>query len=168
MQVVVIEVTGGKTDNYIQSSFMSPPNWFGVRFGAAGSLQTNEQIICPVGNRVYGCVRLSVRSGKIHWNGHFAHSVHTAVHRINTVVSKAIKFSSINTVADLIGRETQKSFYTESGTINTAMHVGLLNILLHPRECSGIYFTGILANQIHLSYTHIFCNVKQNKVRLSD
>ena len=37
-------------------------------------------------------------------------------------------------------------------------------ILLHPREYSGTYFTGISANQIHLSYTHIFCNVKRNKV----
>ena len=58
-------------------------------------------------------------------------------------------------------RETQKSFYTESGTINTAMHGGLLYILLHPLEYSCIYNTGISANQIHLSYTHIFCNVKQ-------
>ena len=56
---------------------MSPPNSFGVRFvdssnsrlvkqghlkvsirfGATGSLQTNEQIIGPIGNRVYGCAR---------------------------------------------------------------------------------------------------------------
>ena len=62
-------------------------------------------------------------------------------------------------MADLIRRETQKPFYTESGTINTAMHGGLLYILLH-LEYSGIYFTRILANQIHLSYTHIFCDVK--------
>ena len=53
-------------------------------------------------------------------------------------------------MADLIRRETQKPFYTESGTINTAMHGWLLYILLHPREYSGIYFTGISANQIHL------------------
>ena len=36
-------------------------------------------------------------------------------------------------VADLIQRETQKPFYTQSGTINAAMHGGLLYILLHPR-----------------------------------
>ena len=65
-------------------------------------------------------------------------------------------------------RETQKPFYTESGTINTAMHDGLLYILLHSREYSGIYFTGISANQIHFSSTHIFCNVKRNEVPLSD
>ena len=62
----------------------------------------------------------------------------------------------------------QKPSYTESGTINTAMHGELLYILLHPREYSGIYLTGISANQIHLSYIHIFCNVKWNKVPLSD
>ena len=84
------------------------------------------------------------------------------------VVSKVTKFSSINIVADLTRRETQKPFYTESGTINTAMHVWSLYILLHPREYSGIYFTGISANKIRLSYTHIFCNVKRNKVPLSD
>ena len=69
---------------------------------------------------------------------------HTTVYRINTVtvVSKATKFSSINIVADLIWRETQKPFYTESGTIDTATHDGLLYIfkLLHPWEYSGIYF----------------------------
>ena len=59
MQVIVIEVTGGKTGNtitYVQSSFMSPPNWSGVRFGAIGSLQSNEQIFGPIGKRVYGFV----------------------------------------------------------------------------------------------------------------
>ena len=45
--------------------------------------------------------------------------------------------------------------------INTVLHGGLLYITLHPREYSGIYNTGISANQINLSYTHIFCNVKQ-------
>ena len=63
-----------------------------------------------------------------------------------------------------VRREMQKPFYTESRTINTAMHGGLLYILLHALECSGIYFTGISANQIHLKYIYIFCNVKRNKV----
>ena len=71
-------------------------------------------------------------------------------------------------MADLIWQEKQKPFYTESGMIYTAMHGGLLYILLYPREYFSIYFTGISANQIHLSNTHFFCNVKQNKVPLSD
>ena len=56
MQVIVIEVTGGKKSqcDYIQSSFMSPSNCFGVRVGVTGSLQTNEQINGPIGNRMYG------------------------------------------------------------------------------------------------------------------
>ena len=82
---------------------------------------------------------------------------------------KGDKISLINIVADLIRRETQKPFYTKSGTINAAMHDWLLYILLHLREYSGIYFAGGMpANQIHLSYTNIFCNVKRNKVPLSD
>ena len=39
---------------------MSPPNWIDVQFGATGSLQTNEQTIGPIGNRVYGCVRFKI------------------------------------------------------------------------------------------------------------
>ena len=67
-------------------------------------------------------------------------------------------------MADLIRRQTQKPFYTVKWTINTAMHGQILYNLLHPRKYSGIYFTGISANQIHLSCTHIFCNVKRKKV----
>ena len=55
----------------------------------------------------------------------------------------------------------QKPFYTESETINTAMHGGLLHILLHPGEYSGIYFTEISANQIHLLYSYFLqCQTK--------
>ena len=107
---------------------------------------------------------------KIHWNNHFARCLKRTqpYTEINPQVSKATEFSSINMVAYLMQRETQKPFYTQSGTINTAMHGGLLYILLHPREYSGMYFTGISASQIHLSCTHTFCNVERNKVPLSD
>ena len=52
----------------------------------------------------------------------------------------------------LIRRKMEKkSRFTQRRPIYTAMHGGLLYILLHHREYSDIYFTGISANQIHLS-----------------
>ena len=119
---------------------MSPPNWFGEWFGATGSLQTNGQIIGLIGNRVYGCVRFKRAEWwkSIEITMSRTYNAHT-VHRIKTVVTKATTFSLINIVTDLIRRETQKPFYIESGTINTAMYGVGWGVIVHFIASSGIF-----------------------------
>ena len=167
--MIVIEVTGRNTGNAINSVIVYVPtklirctvwcNWFPANQWTNNWSHQKQSIRL--------CAFLSVQTGKNPLKWPFpALKTHTTIHRINTVVSKVTKFSLINIVADLIWQETQKLFYAENGTINTAIYGWLLYILLHPWEYLGIYFTGKSANQIPVSY--IFCSVKWNKVPLSD
>ena len=114
----------------------------------------------PNRKRVYSCV--SFKRAKRY----------TTVHRINTVVSKVTKFSQINIVTDLIRREMLKPsrLHREWDDYNTAMHGGWLYILLYSLEYSGIYFTKISNNQIHLSRAMrkcVLCYMRTTKAQIS-